>query len=183
MKRCLPLLPMFLLIACATQTSTLSLTEAILTLTATAWTPTVSPTPIPNTAVLVEALNRNLVGTDPLAETVDAKFYVTDVQFLPDQKGVLTIMRVQVECECVYARCCSTERTFVEAIHAFVARGRTMEEVLLQLPSTVVGLQVVALEQMQEQGTISVLWSDLLLYANGQINGNQLGARIVRSLE
>ena len=180
MKRWLPLLPLFLLIACATQTSSLSLTEAILTLTATAWTPTVSPTPIPNTAVLVEALNRNLVGRDPLAETVDAKFYVTDLQFQPDEINNLTTMRVLVECECVYSSCCSNERTFVQVVHAFVANERTVREITQQLPVTIQQLQVIALEQMQEKGTISVLWPDLLLYAQGQINGNQLGSRIVR---
>jgi hypothetical protein len=179
-KRCLPLLPLLLMIACATQTSSLSLTEAILTLTATAWTPTVSPTPIPNTAILVEALNRNLVGRDPLAETVDAKFFVTDLQFAPDEKNNLTTLRVRVECECVYSSCCSNERTFVQLVHAFAANERTVREVTQQLPATIRLLQVIALEHMQEKGIIEVAWSDLLLYAGGQINGNQLGSRIVR---
>lgn len=158
----------------------MSLTEAILTLTATAWTPTASPTPIPNTAVLVETLNRNLVGIDPLSETVDAKFYVIDLQFAPDDRNNLVTVRVQVECECVYSSCCSTERTFVQAVRAFVRNERTVNEIKAQIPVTIRDLQVVALDHMQQKGTILVQWSDVLLYAGGQINGNQLGSRIVR---
>ena len=180
MKRYLPLFPLVLLLACITQTPTMSLTEAILTLTATAWTPTVTPTSVPNTASLGEVLNRNLFGADPLAETVDAKYYVIDIGFTPDEHNDLTALRVQVECECVYTSCCTNERTFVQLMRAFVANQRTMNAIKDEMPSTVRDIQVVAFDQMQERGTIVVQWSDVLSYAAGQINGNQLGSRIVR---
>jgi hypothetical protein len=179
-KRFLPLLPLLVLLACATQTPAMTLPEAIQTLTATQWTPTVTATPVPNTARLVELLNRQLVGTDPLAETVDAKFYVIDIQFIPDDRKILATLRIDVECECVYSRCCANERTFVQLIRALAANGKTAEKVQSGMPSTVHTLQVAAFEQMQPMGMIQVAWSDVLQYAGGQINGNQLGSRIVR---
>jgi len=180
MKRFLPLLPLTLLVACIMQTTGMSLTDAILTLTATASTPTLTVTPAPNTASLVESLNRNLVGTDPLSETVDARYFVSDLRFIPDDQDNLIAVRIQVECECVYSSCCSNERTFVQLMRAFVANQRTLNEIQAQTPATLRDIQVVAFDHMQEKGIIVVLWSDVLLYAAGQINGNQLGSRIVR---
>jgi hypothetical protein len=180
MKSFLPLLPLIVLLACVTQTPTMSLPEAIQTLTATVWTPTVTATPIPNTASLVDILNKNLVGTDPLAETVDAKYYVIDIRFPPDDKNNLATLRVDVECECVYSACCTNERTFVQLMRAFVVNQKTMEKVGVEIPVTIRNVEVVAFEHMQQKGAIQVLWSDVILYADGQINGNQLGSRIVR---
>jgi hypothetical protein len=180
MKRFLPLLPLTVLVACIMQTTGMTLTDAILTLTATASTPTITVTPAPNTASLVELLNGNLIGTDPLSETVDARYYVTDLRFAPDDQNNLIALRVHVECECVYSSCCTNERTFVQLIRAFVANQKTLSEIQAQMPVTVRDIQVVSFERMQEKGMIMVLWSDVLLYAAGQINGNQLGSRIVR---
>jgi hypothetical protein len=158
----------------------MSLPDAIHTLTATAWTPTVTATPVPNTARLVEVLNANLVGVDPLSETVDAKYYVLDLQFVPDEKNNLVTLRVDVECECVYSVCCTNERTFVQLMRALVANQKTIERVRGELPLTIRQLHVTAFDRMQPKGSIQVQWSDVLLYASGQINGNQLGSRIVR---
>jgi hypothetical protein len=180
LKRYLPLLPLIVLLACATQAPDMTLPEAIQTLTATVWTPTVTVTPIPNTANLVDTLNSHLVGTDPLAETVDAKYYVIDIQFAPDEKKNLVTLRVNVECECVYSACCTNERTFVQLMRALVANPKTLEKIQSELPITLRDVQVVAFEHMQQKGTIQVLWADVLQYAGGQINGNQLGSRIVR---
>ena len=47
-------------------------------------------------------------------------------------------------------------------------------------PVTIQGLQVAAFDHMQPKGVIQVQWSDVVLYAAGQINGNQLGSRILR---
>jgi hypothetical protein len=180
LKRYLPLLPILVLLACATQAPDMTLPEAIQTLTATMWTPTVTTTPVPNTARLVEVLNRNLVGTDPLAETVDAKYYVIDIQFVPDEKKNLATLRINVECECVYSSCCTNERTFVQLMRALAANDKTAQKVQSEIPSTIRDLQVAAFERMQPKGIIQVAWSDVLQYAGGQINGNQLGSRIVR---
>lgn len=169
-----------MLLACIMQMPALTLTDAILTLTATVMTPTITATPIPNTARLVEILNRNLVGADPLADTVDARYSVLDVQFAADAEHNLVTLKVNVECECVYSSCCSTERTFVQLMHAMVAKPKTMDEIRAQIPATIVEVQVAAFDHMQPRGTILVQWADVLLYAAGQINGNQLGARIVR---
>jgi hypothetical protein len=180
LKRYLPLLPVAALLACTTQAPYMSLPDAIHTLTATMWTPTVTTTPVPNTARLVDVLNANLLGADPLSETVDAKYYVLDLQFVPDEKEDLVTLRVSVECECVYSTCCSDERTFVQLMRALVANQKTVERVCAELPATIRQLQVVAFDQMQQKGSIQVEWADVLLYAGGQINGNQLGSRIVR---
>ncbi len=180
MKRYLPILPLTVLVACIMQTTGMSLTDAILTLTATATTPTITVTPAPNTASLVETLNRNMIGTDPLSETVDAKYYVTDLRFALDDHNNLIMLCVHVECECVYSSCCTNERTFVQVIRAFVANQQTLSEIQSQMPATIRDIQVVSIDHMQEKGMIVVLWSDVLLYAAGLINGNQLGSRIVR---
>lgn len=158
----------------------LSMADAILTLTATVIPPTITSTPAPNTARLVEILNRNLVGADPLADTVDARYYVLDIQFAADAENNLVTLKVNVECECVYSSCCSAERTFVQLMRAVMARPKTMDEIRAQLPATILEVQVAAFEHMQPEGTILVQWADVLSYAAGQINGNQLGARIVR---
>jgi hypothetical protein len=115
-----------------------------------------------------------------LSETVDAKYYVTDLRFTLDDQNNLVALRVHVECECVYSSCCTNERTFVQLIRAIVANQKTISQIQAQMPATLRDIHVVSFEQMQEKGIIMVLWSDVLLYAAGQINGNQLGSRIVR---
>jgi len=184
MKALFALLPVFLLMACCTPLETMTLDSAIATLTATAWTPTPilpSPTPQPVTGRFVEILNGNMLGADPLAETIDAKYQVLDVQFVMDpQTQAVTLMKVHVECECIAGQCCTTERSFIQFARAISANPRTLSRIQENVPTTVRDVCVVAFDRMSQTGAIQAQWQDILLYATGQINGNQLGARIVR---
>ncbi len=183
LKRLMPLLPALIFIACSPDLSDPAIQNAVIqTLTATAWTPTPSPTPEPNTGRIVEILNNVMVGADPLAETIAAKFSVIDVQFLLEvASGQATAMRISVDCEWIYTNGCTPEATFVMLMHAFGANDRIIEKIGPQVPLTVQDVQVLAFDHMNPTGMILVKWSDVLEYAAGRINGSQLGSRIVRS--
>src|SRR5688572_14273990 len=106
LKRFVPFLPVLLAIACAPDLSDPNLQSAVLSsLTATMWTPvppTLTPTPEPNTSRIVEILNNALVGTDPLLETIDAKFIVIDAQIvLNETTQEAAMLRLSVDCEWV----------------------------------------------------------------------------------
>ena len=182
LKRLASLLPVLLFIACSPDLSDPAIQKAVIqTLTATAWTPTPSPTPVPNTGRIVEMLNNVMVGADPLAETIAAKFSVIDVQFLMDTaSSQATAMRISVDCEWIYTNGCTPEETFVVLMHALAANNRIIEKIGPQVPLTVQDVQVVAFDHMNPTGMILVKWSDVLEYAAGRINGSQLGSRIVR---
>jgi hypothetical protein len=182
LKRLLPLLPLLFFMACSPDLSDPAIQNAVIqSLTATAWTPTPSPTPAPDSARIVEILNNVMLGADPLAETIEAKFSVLDVQFLLDAlSGEMRNMRISVDCEWIFTDGCTPEKTFVMLMHAFDANHRIVERIVPQVPLTVQELQVVAYERMNPVGVILVKWSDVLEYAAGRINGSQLGARISR---
>ena len=87
------------------------------TQTATMWphaSVTPSPSVVPKQAFIVNAINDELQReADPLEETLDAKFSVTDIGF--DTIGnppIIIALRVQVECECLKKdkSTCTTER-------------------------------------------------------------------------
>ena len=111
MKRFLVIIPIFLFIvlaACEGDGSVSSSlgTKVAQTQTATMWTPapvTPTPTHIPNTSVIVNALNDVLRGGDALGETLDAKFYVRDVEFDPSgDTAVKNKIKISVECDWVF---------------------------------------------------------------------------------
>ena len=185
LKRVLPFLPMILFIACTPDISNPEIQNAVIqSLTATVWTP-VPPTPTftpePNTGKIVELLNNSMLGADPLAETIDAKFSVIDAQVVLDQSaGQAAILRIHVDCEWVFNDSCTPEQSFVMLIHAFTANDKVIEKICAQTPPTVHTLQLVAFNRMIQTGMIVVPWSDVMDYAYGKINGNQLGSRIVR---
>src|SRR5262245_8040695 len=107
LKRLLPVLPLIFIIACAPDISDPKVQSAVIgSLTATMWTPvppTITPTPQPNTAKIVEVLNGALVGTDPLMETLDARFLVIDAQVLLNAATKeATVISIRVDCEWVF---------------------------------------------------------------------------------
>jgi hypothetical protein len=187
LKRLLPLLPLILMLACTPSgpVSPWMLTAVVQTQTASAWTPTPvtpSPTTEPNTGKIATVLNNAMLGADPLAETIEAKFSVIDVRVLYDQTGSLaSTLQIQVECEWIYNNGCTAERTFVTLMKAMTRNDKTIGVISENVPSTVQVMQVIALEHMTQRGSILVSWRDFMDYAAGKINGNQLGSRITRN--
>ena len=184
-KRLLPFLSVIVFVACAPDVSSPEIQNAVIqSLTATIWTPTpVLPTetPEPNTSKIVEILNNAMLGYDPLAETIDAKFSVLDAQVIHDETTQLaTILRIHVECEWMFSDSCTPETSFVALMHAFTANEKVIGRVSGQVPVTVHTLQMVAFERMIQTNMLLISWNDILDYAYGRINGNQLGSRITR---
>ncbi|MEW6027977.1 MAG: hypothetical protein AB1554_00685 [Chloroflexota bacterium] len=188
MRRLFPIIPVFLFVflsACADITVTPPSTwwtDAMGTLTATLWTPTpVTPsaTPVPNPLVVLDALNSVLRGADPLGEAMDAKLYVTDVGF--DANGnppVIITLRISVECEWVMHPSCTTERAFVQVIHALEKEG-VRKKIVEHMPASVEFIQVVAFDHFNQSGTLIVRWQDVLAYIDGKISPEQLAAYVL----
>ncbi len=153
----------------------------IQSLTAAAWTPTYTPTPSLDSQKLIAVLNSAMVGTDPLSETVEAKFSVIDVEYLiDDQSKEIRIMRIHVECEWIFRDNCTPEESFVNLMHAFVANDKMIETINTLVPSTLRDIQVVTFNHMQQNGVIVVAWQDVKDYGTKKISGVQLGSRITR---
>jgi hypothetical protein len=187
LKHFLPFLAIIILVACAPDLTSPEIQTAVIqSLTATVWTPTpVTPTatPEPNTSRIVDVLNNAMIGSDPLAETVDAKFTVIDARvMLDDTTKQSTTLRIHVECEWVFTDSCTPEQTFVALIRALTVNNKLVTKIAPQIPSTVSTLQMVAFDRMVQTGTVIVAWNDLMDYATGRINGNQLGSRITRQV-
>jgi hypothetical protein len=185
LKRLAPFLPLFLVIACVPDISDPNIQSAVInSLTATMWTPvppSVTPTPEPNTAKIVEILNNIMVGTDPLLETIDAKFSVIDTQILLNEiTQEAVILRISVDCEWVYSDSCTPEATFVKLVKAFSVNEKVIQNISGQVPTTVHTVEVLAFDRMKASGMIAITWGDLVDYSYGKINGNQLGSRIIR---
>lgn len=184
-KRLLPFLPMLVFAACAPDISSPDIQNAVIqSLTATIWTPTpLTPTatPEPNTGRIVDVLNNAMLGADPLGETIDAKFSVIDAQIvLDDVTQQAAILRVHVECEWVFSDGCTPEQTFVVLMRALTINEKVLEKISPQIPPTVHTLQMVAFDRMVQTGMVISSWDDVMDYAIGRINGNQLGSRITR---
>lgn len=185
LKRILPFLPLILIVACVPDISDPNIQAAVInSLTATVWTPvppSLTPTPEPNTSKIVEILNGSMVGTDPLLETVDARFSVIDAQvILNDATQEAAIIRLHVDCEWIFSNSCTPETTFVKLIQAFTANEKIIGRIADQMPATVHTVEMLAFDHMKATGIIAITWSDLVDYAYGKINGNQLGSRIIR---
>ncbi len=185
-KRALPFFPLLVLVAfgaCAqipdTGISSRQVTAVIQSMTATMWTPTPSPTPRPNTLMIINALNAVIIDSDPLAETIDAKFNVLDVRFPVDNgSGQIQTMQIDVECEWVFADSCTPQASFVHLMAGFVGDGKVISKILAQVPASVQSVEVTCFNQMVANGRIVANWTDVLDFATHKINGNQLGARI-----
>src|SRR5512142_2944780 len=110
--------------------SSREVTAVIQTMTATMWTATPSPTPRPNTMTIINALNGAMIDSDPLAETIEAKFNVLDVRFPVDAaSGQILTMQIDVECEWVFADSCTPEASFVRLMDGWVANEKVASKV------------------------------------------------------
>ncbi len=186
-KRALPFFPLVVMTAlgaCAqipdTGISSREVTAVIQSMTATMWTPTPSPTPRPNTLTIINVLNNEIIDSDPLAETIDAKFNVLDVRFpLDNGSGQIQTMQIDVECEWVFADSCTPQASFVHLMDGFVGDGKVISKILAQVPASVQSMEVACFNHMVANGRIVASWEDVLDFATHKINGNQLGARIM----
>jgi hypothetical protein len=122
-----------------------------------------------------------MLGSDPLAETIEARFTILDAQIIFDgpanQAGTL---RIHVDCEWIFTDSCTPEKSFVVLMHAFTANEKILGKISEHIPATITTLLMVAFDRMTQSGMIVISWSDVLDYANGKISGNQLGSRITR---
>ena len=186
LKRALPFLPLVAILALGacgqipeTGISSREVTAVIQSMTASMWTPTPSPTPQPNTLAIINALNGVIIASDPLAETVDAKFNVVDVRFPVDGgTGQILVMQIDIECEWIFADSCTPEDSFVHLMHGFVADQKVISRVAAQVPVSLASVEVTTFNHMVANGRIIANWQDVLDFATHKINGNQLGARI-----
>lgn len=187
-KRTLPIFPILALLVIGACTeappagiSSGQVTFVVQTMTATMWTPTPSPTAEPNTRTILDALNGAIVNADPLRDTVEAKFDVLDVR-LPVDAGThqIIILEIDVECEWILSNNCTPEDSFVNLMHGFSADEKVIKRISAQVPRTVNTLVVNTFDHRAMNGTVVVNWRDVVDFATGKINGNQLGSRIVR---
>jgi len=185
LRRLLPfliLLLLVLLVACMPDLSDPEIQHAVIqTLTATAWTPTPSATPTPNTSGIVDILNNAVNGSDPLEETIDARFSVLDSQVLLNEstKQALTL-QIDVDCEWVFSDGCTPEESFVVLMRAFRTNGKIFKKISDDVPPTILSLHVVTFDRMIRRGMLAASWDDVTEYVAGRINGNQFGSRTVR---
>ncbi|HCB02204.1 MAG TPA: hypothetical protein DEP19_07460 [Anaerolineae bacterium] len=186
-KRVFSFLPVLVFIACAPDITNPDVQAAVInSLTATSWTPTpVTPsaTPEPNTARIVEILNEVIIGSDPLSETVVAKYSVIDAKVILDvTTQQASTLRIHVDCDWVYSDNCTPESTFVILMYAFSEHDKVIERIQNQIPASIQTLELVAFERMTQTASIFILWKDVWDFALGKINGNQLGSRMMRSV-
>ncbi|HUI87921.1 MAG TPA: hypothetical protein VLX61_04275 [Anaerolineales bacterium] len=181
-RRLLPFSILILLIACSPDLSDPAIQHAVVqTLTATAWTPTPTTTPEPNTSGVVDILNSVMIGSDPLEETIDARFSVLDSQVLfdPPTKQALTL-QIDVDCEWVFSDGCTPEGSFVVLMRAFRANSKTFRKICDDIPSTIRSLHVITFDRMVRRGMLAASWDDVQEYVAGTINGTQFGSRTVQ---
>jgi len=152
---------------------------AVQTLTAAAYTPTATSTPDPDESAIVILLNRGLAETtDPLSQTIDARYQVVDASFPTNADGTPNTFRIDVRCECASAAsCCTLERTFVVVTDAMKVDAA---KIARQVPNTVTSLQVACFDHVTQIGMMIASWDDMVAYFTSSINGFQLGARVVR---
>ena len=73
-----------------------------------------------------------------------------------------------------------TEIQSVTLFKLFQNYEKVMKRIQDQIPSTVETLEVVAFDRMAQTGVIHISWGDVWDFAEGNINGNQLGSRMIR---
>ncbi|MGZ6316518.1 MAG: hypothetical protein ACXWNQ_04595 [Anaerolineales bacterium] len=71
------------------------------------------------------------------------------------------------------------EESFANLMHGFAASDKVTKKVAAQVPATVKSLEINTFNHRVMNGRITVNWQDVLDFAAGKINGNQLGARII----
>jgi hypothetical protein len=150
-----------------------------MTQTATVWTPTISPTPAPNQAKIVDWLNGELSGTSSLERTVDAKYQVVDANLIKAANDVAVILRVDIRCECAtYDGCCTPERMFVKVMEAMQQKH---DKIIEQVPESVSEIRVICYSHTTYFGAMAASWADTKSYLREEITGDQFGSRVFRS--
>lgn len=182
MRRMIALCAFILLLGSAacvgSDLSTAQMNSAVQTLTATVLPPTVTPTPDPDESAIVLLLNHGLEQTsDPLAQTIDARYQVLDVSFPLDADNQAAAFLIQVRCECVNGACCTAERAFIMLVNAMKP---VADKIARQVPGTVTTMQVACLDHAASIGMTIASWRDMADYFAGTINGFQLGGRVVK---
>jgi hypothetical protein len=166
-----------LLAACGADLSNSQMDSAVQTLTATVRPPTPTPTPDPDENAIVLLLNHGIEQTaDALSETIDAHYQVIDVSFPSGLNAQASTFLIQVRCECVGTSCCTPQRTFVVLMNAMKP---VAEKIARQVPLTVTDVQVTCLDHSTSLGMVMAAWRDIADYFSGQINGFQLGGRVI----
>jgi hypothetical protein len=160
------------LVATAIQETQVALTRAA--------APTTTPNPnIPN---MIYWLNNDLYAVSPLGRTMDAEYHVNNVSFPNARNGSGLSLRVDVGCICINSdECCLPERTFVMILEAMYRNRFTA---LAQIPPGVGEVLVVCNNhQTRAQiGAVTASWQDVDAYLREQINGDQLGVRVTRTI-
>lgn len=160
---------------CGYDLSTSQMASAVQTLTATVLPPTPTSTPDPDESAIVILLNHGLdQTTDPLSQTIDARYQVVDASFPLGTNQIASMFRIDVRCECLGTACCTPERTFVVIMNAMKP---VAEKIARQVPASVTEVQVVCLDHTNQIGAMIASWRDMVDYFSGTINGFQLGAR------
>jgi hypothetical protein len=186
-KKSLPFIPIVLLVflhACSGATLAIPIeigTAVANTQTATMWTPTLSPTPNYYIPAMIGWLNLDLSATlDPLEQTLDAKYLVTDISFPPILNSQSLTFRVDVQCECAAnANCCVPERMFVVLVNSL---RRNQSAILQHVPLGLSEMIVVCRDHQRPIGAMYAFWPDIQGYLLGYVNGYQLGPRVIRTV-
>lgn len=186
MKRLLPIIPIVLLLilnSCGNfdpngVPSRMS-TAVVESLTATMWSPTPTTTPDPPENKIVEWLNGELTNTNPLEQTLDARYLVTGVSFPFAQGSSAQIFRVDLRCECASnTNCCVPERMFVVFITAL--KG-AKDKITKQVPSNVGVIKVICYDHTSQINVIGADWAEVRGYLNENVSGYELGAQVYRT--
>ncbi len=184
MKRFLLLIPFILLLinSCAEAPVTIPPqqgTAVALTQTATVWTPTWTASPDPPENKIVEWLNGELSNADPLEQTLDARYLVTEVSFPFTQGSSAQIFRVDLRCECAAnTNCCVPERMFVVLMTAM--KG-SKDKLIKQVPSNVGAIKVICYDHTSQINVIGADWAEVRGYLNENVSGYELGAQVYRT--
>ena len=183
MKRFLLILPMFLLIllnACNGNSIPYTIGTAVgQTQTAAIWTATITYTPNPNEAGIVTWLNTELSAVDPLQVTLDARFQVLDVQFLPSYGTAYQLLQVEMSCDCTRnMQCCTPERMFVLVM---LAMKKHRDDMLREVPNDVSEVNVVCYDRVTRIGVMVAWWVDVKDYLRDRLTGDQLAYRVQRN--
>lgn len=155
------------------------------TLTATMWTPipvTSTPSAVPKEAMMLNTLNEEFRKvSDPLERTFDAVFSVVDIGF--DQSGnplSTKTLRIHIQCDWILKSSCTEQRAFVVFARVFKGmKPKPRKKITEQVPETVSIVQIKAFSHGSQLGIVEIGWRDLLLFANDDITGEQLAARVL----
>ena len=127
-------------------------------------------------------MNVALIGAaDPLAETIGTSFRVIDAEVMTEPPNNLSaVLLIEMECHWVYSDSCTPEEAFIALMNAIRTNQEVKDRITENIPPTVHTLQMVSFNDMIREGMIIVAWQHVVDYMNENINGTQLGARIVR---